>query len=109
MRLTGGDREALYVIALFLGWLMAMHGFIVVAPWIGDVVSVEEAARRCPGDIDPTWPAVFCSHGRPTKWELGLFADNPVRYGLAVAELVIGGTFFIGGLCVAKWRDDRRR
>jgi hypothetical protein len=109
MRQGQVHRGALVAVAVLLGWVLAFHGFIVVAPWINDVMPVEEAARRCPGSIDPAWPAVVCSHGRPMNWELGLFADNPMRYSLAVAELTIGlALFFYGVVRLNRLRHERR-
>jgi hypothetical protein len=76
--------------------------FAVVAPWTFDVMSVTDAATRCPGAIDPSWPAVVCSHGRPSNWELGLIADNPVRYVAAWAQMITGLALFFAGAAFSK-------
>src|SRR5262249_39644669 len=77
-------------------------GFAIVAPWTFNVMSTADAATRCPGVIDPSWPAVVCSHGRPSNWELGLIADNPVRYLAAWVQMVVGWALFFVGAAVLK-------
>ena len=85
--------------------VFGFFGFAVVAPWSFDVMSATDAARRCPGVIDPAWPAVVCSHGRPYEWELGLIADNPVRYAAALVQTVVGfGLFFAGAAVMKRYR-----
>ena len=78
--------------------LFGFVGFATFVPWTFDVVSVSEAARRCPGGIDPSWPAVVCSHGRPGKWELGLIRDHPFRYSLSFIQMLIGVSAFLFGV-----------
>jgi len=57
------------------------------------------------GVIDLSWPAVVCSHGRLYKWELGLIADNPVRYVAAWVQLIVGwGLFFVGAAVAKRYR-----
>jgi hypothetical protein len=82
--------------------VFGFFGFAIVAPWTFHVMSVADAATRCPGVIDPSWPAVVCSHGRPYNWELGLIADNPVRYIAAWIQMIVGGALFSVGLAVSK-------
>jgi hypothetical protein len=97
MRLSRNDIGALAWLATAACLVFGFLGFAVVAPWTFDVVSVADAARRCPGVIDPAWPAVVCSHGRPYKWELGLIADHPIRYLAAWVQMIVGlGLFFVG-------------
>jgi hypothetical protein len=77
--------------------LFGFFGFATVAPWTFDVMSVSEAALRCPGAIDASWPAVVCSHGRPYEWELGLISDNPLRYSLSLFQMLVGVSAFLFG------------
>ena len=102
MRLSETDKGVLIWLATVACLVFAFLGFAVVAPWTFDVTSVADAARRCPGDIDPSWPAVVCNHGRPYKWDLGLIADHPVRYVLAWIQMVVGLVLFFVGLSIAK-------
>ena len=103
MRLKQQVIGVLVWLAVLPCWLLAIWGFGVVAPWTHDVMSVADSAVRCPGATDPSWPAVVCSHGRPHKWELGLFADNPIPYIVALAQLVIGVGGFLLGVFYLKW------
>jgi len=78
--------------------LFGFVGFATVAPWTFHVMSVSEATLRCPGAIDASWPAVLCSHGRPVRWELGLIGDHPIRYSLALLQMLTGLSAFLFGL-----------
>jgi len=96
MRLDRRDIQALVWLAVVACGMFGFFGFAIVAPWTSSVMSVADAAARCPGAIDPSWPAVVCDHGRPHKWEYGLISENPVRYLAAWAQMVLGwGLFFI--------------
>ena len=93
-------------------WLMAaaclvfgFFGFAVAAPWTFSVMPIGEAARECPGAIDPSWPAVVCNHGKPAEWEYGLIEDHPFRYGAAVLQMIIGwGAFIYFGTRMKRFR-----
>jgi hypothetical protein len=64
-----------------------------------------EAAQRCPGAIDPSWPAVFCNHSRPLEWQYGLIEDRPTRFALAWLQLIVGwGAFFALGMRLKRYR-----
>jgi hypothetical protein len=85
--------------------VFGFFGFATVAPWTFDVMSASEAALRCSGAIDPSWPAVVCSHGRPYEWELGLISDNPLHYSLSLLQMVIGiGAFLVGAKQMKRFR-----
>ena len=90
MTLNRNDKAVLMWLGTVACLGIAFVGFALVAPWTFDVMSVGDAAARCPGIIDPSWPAVVCSHSRPSKWEPGLIRDNPFRYGAAVLQMVAG-------------------
>jgi hypothetical protein len=90
MRLTRNDIGALTWLATAACLVFAFFGFAVVAPWTFHVMSATDAAMRCPGTIDPSWPAVVCNHGRASIWELGLIGDNPLRYVAALAQMIVG-------------------
>jgi hypothetical protein len=77
--------------------LFGFFGFATVAPWTFHVMSVSEAALRCPGIIDVSWPAVVCGHGRPAEWKLGLISDNPLRYSLSLLQMLLGVSAFLFG------------
>lgn len=102
MRLSQTDIGVLVWLATVACLVFGFFGFAIVAPWTFHVMSTADAATRCPGVIDPSWPAVVCSHGRPYNWELGLIADNPVRYLAAWVQMVVGLGLFFAGLAVAK-------
>jgi hypothetical protein len=102
MRLSRTDIGALVWLATAACLVFAFFGFAVVAPWTFDVMSVTGAATGCPGVIDPSWPSVVCSHGRPYKWELGLIADNPLRYVGAWIQMLIGLGLFLVGVAFSK-------
>ena len=105
MRLSETNKGVLIWLASVACLIFGFFGFAVVAPWTADVMSVADAATRCPGVIDPSWPAVVCSHGRPYKWELGLISDNPVRYVVAWIQLIVGwGLFFVGATIMKRYR-----
>jgi hypothetical protein len=97
MRLGRHDIGALVWLGTCACLLFGFFGFAIVAPWTFDVMSTSEAALRCPGAIDTAWPAVWCNHGRPVKWELGLISDRPLRYSLALLQMIAGlAAFFFG-------------
>jgi len=105
MRLSQTNIGVLVWLASAACLVFGFFGFALVAPWTFDVMSSADAAARCPGAIDPSWPAVVCSHGRPYKWELGLIADNPVRYVAAWVQLAVGwGLFFVGAAVLKRFR-----
>lgn len=86
---------ALMVLGAAVCLMFGFFGFAVAVPWMTAVVSVSEATQRCPGAIDPSWPAVFCNHSQPLEWQYGLIADHPIRFALACLQLVVGwGAFF---------------
>ena|SRR6266446_543623 len=90
MRLSSNDIGTLMWLGSAACLAVGFFGFAIVAPWTFSVMSVEEAAVRCPGSIDLSWPSVVCSHGHPYKWELGLIRDNPLRYGGALIQMIVG-------------------
>jgi len=98
MRLGRNDIGALVWLGTCACLLFGFFGFATVAPWTFDVMSVSEAAQRCPGAIDVSWPAVFCNRGRPLEWELGLISDNPLRYSLSLLQMIIGWSAFMFGV-----------
>jgi len=98
MRLSRDDIGALVWLGTCGCLLFAFFGFATVAPWTFHVMSASEAALRCPGAIDVSWPAVLCNHGRPVKWELGLISDNPLRYSLSLLQMIIGFSAFVFGV-----------
>ena len=99
MRLSETNKGVLIWLASVACLIFGFFGFAVVAPWTADVMSVTDAATRCPGVIDPAWPAVVCSHGRPYEWELGLI------YIAAWIQLVVGwGLFFVGAMIMKRFR-----
>jgi len=90
MRLSRNDIGALMWLGTAACLLFAFFGFAIVAPWTFSVMPVADAAVRCPGAIDPSWPAVVCNHGRPSEWQLGLIRDNPLRYAAALLQMIAG-------------------
>src|SRR5262249_16440545 len=77
--------------------IFGFFGFAVAIPWATAVMPVSEAIQLCPGAIDPSWPAVFCNHSRPSEWTYGLIRDHPVRFTLALLQMVVGWTAFVAG------------
>src|SRR5262245_58549346 len=89
------DFAALTVLGAAACLMFGFFGFAVAVPWMTAVMPVGEAMQRCPGAIDPSWPAVVCSHSQPSAWRYGLIADHPIRFGLAVLQMVVGWGAFI--------------
>ena len=94
MRLGRNDIGALIWFGTAACLVVAFIGFAIVAPWTFSVMSVTDAAVRCPGAIDPSWAAVECNHGRPSEWKLGLIRDNPLYYAAALLLMIVGLTAF---------------
>jgi hypothetical protein len=95
MALSTRDAGALIVLGAAACLMFGFFGFAVAVPWITAVMPIGEAALRCPGAIDPSWPAVFCNHSRPLEWKDGLIGDHPIRFALACLQMIIGwGAFF---------------
>ena len=90
MRLSRNDIGALMWLATAGCLFFAFFGFAIVAPWTFSVMTVADAAARCPGAIDPSWAAVVCNHSQPSEWKLGLIRDNPLRYAAALAQMIVG-------------------
>jgi hypothetical protein len=90
MRFSRNEIGALVWLATCACLLFGFFGFATIAPWTFHVMSAPEAALRCPGAIDVSWPAVLCNHGRPVEWELGLIRDNPLRYSLSLLQMILG-------------------
>ena len=97
MRLSRDEIGALVWLGTCACALFGFFGFATIAPWTFHVMSASEAALRCPGAIDVSWPVVLCNHGRPVKWELGLISDNPLRYSLSLLQMIIGCSAFMFG------------
>jgi hypothetical protein len=94
--LSRTDRGALTVLGAAACLLFGFVGFAVAVPWSTAVMPVSDAMQRCPGAIDPSWPAVFCNHSQPSEWKYGLIADHPIRFTLAWLQLIVGwGAFFV--------------
>jgi hypothetical protein len=96
---------ALTVLGAAACLIVGFFGFSVAVPWVTAVMPVAEAVHRCPGAIDPRWPAVVCSHGQPLEWPYGLIADHPIRFGLACLQLIVGwGAFFVLAMRLKRYR-----
>jgi hypothetical protein len=89
------DAGALMALAAAACLVFGFFGFAVAVPWITAVMPVGEAMQRCPGAIDPSWPAVFCNHSQPSEWTYGLIADHPIRFALAWLQLIAGWSAFL--------------
>jgi len=93
--LSRDDAGALITLGAAACLLFGFFGFAVAVPWSTAVMPVSEAMQQCPGAIDPSWPAVFCNHSRPSEWTYGLIADHPIRFAFAWLQLIVGwGAFF---------------
>jgi hypothetical protein len=88
------DAAALMVLGTAACLIFGFFGFAVAVPWITAVMPVSEAAQRCPGAIDPSWPAVFCNHSQPSEWKYGLIHDHPIRFALACLQMIVGWSAF---------------
>jgi hypothetical protein len=105
MELSRGEIGALVWLGTAGCLLFGFFGFATIAPWTFHVMSVSEAALRCPGAIEASWPAVLCDHGRPVNWELGLIRDNPLRYGLSLLQMIVGlSAFFFGASYMKRFK-----
>jgi hypothetical protein len=89
------DAGALMALGAAVCLMFGFFGFAVAVPWTTAVMPVSEAVQRCPGAIDPSWPAVFCNHSQPSEWKYGLIKDHPIRFAFAWLQLIAGwGAFF---------------
>jgi hypothetical protein len=90
-----GWEFGLWLLGFFLCFGGAVAAFGRVAPW-PSAIPTAQAVARWPGQIDPSWPAVVSSHGRPKEWPLGTVADNPAAFAAWVAALVasVAGVWF---------------
>ena len=105
MALSRPNAGALTVLGAAACLLFGFFGFAVAVPWITAVLPVSEAMQRCPGAIDPSWPAVFCNHSQPSEWKYGLIADQPIRFALAWLQLIVGwSAFFALGARLKRYR-----
>jgi hypothetical protein len=103
--LSRENAGALTVLGAAACLMFGFFGFAVAVPWITAVMPVSEAIARCPGAIDPSWPAVFCNHSQPSEWKYGLIADHPIRFALAWLQLVVGwSAFFALGARLKRYR-----
>jgi hypothetical protein len=99
------DQGALIWLLAAACLLFGFFGFAVAVPWTFSVTTIGDAARDCPGAIDPSWPAVVCNHGRPGEWKYGLIEDHPIRYAAAWLELIVGwGMFFYLAMRLKRFR-----
>ena len=105
MALSRLDAGAVTVLAAAVCLMFGFFGFAVAVPWISSVMPVSEAMQRCPGAIDSSWPAVFCSHGQPLEWKYGLIRDHPIRFALASLQMIVGlGAFLALGARLKRYR-----
>jgi hypothetical protein len=92
--LSKQEAGALTVLGAAVCLMFGFFGFAVAVPWITAVMPVSEAVQRCPGAIDPAWPAVFCNHSQPSEWKYGLIEDHSIRFALAWLQMIVGvGSF----------------
>ena len=71
MALSRPNAGALTMLGAAACLVFGFFGFAVAVPWITAVMPVSEAMQRCPGAIDPSWPAVFCNHsGKVRGWTI---------------------------------------
>jgi len=89
------EAGALTVLSTAVCLFFGFFGFAVAVPWTTAVMPVGEALQRCPGAIDPSWPAVFCNHSQPSEWTYGLIADHPIRFALAWLQMIVGWGAFV--------------
>jgi len=95
MALSRQDIGALTALGAAACLFFGFFGFAVAVPWMTAVMPVSEALQRCPGAIDPSWPAVFCNHSHPLEWRYGLIQDHPIRFAFACLQMIVGwGAFF---------------
>ena len=105
MALSRQDTGALTVFGAAACLVFGFFGFAVAVPWITAVMPVSEAVRECPGAIEPSWPAVFCSHGQPLEWKYGLIKDHPIRFAVACLQMIVGGgVFFAMAMRLKRYR-----
>jgi hypothetical protein len=86
---------------------IAAIAFLYWAPWTASITA-EEAARRFPGQIDPSWRAVHVNHGVANEWRLGTPKQNPVPFALCTVALFGGVSYAVGVALVRQMRKDER-
>jgi hypothetical protein len=87
--LSRQDVGALTTFGAAVCLIFGFFGFAVAVPWTTAVMPVTEALQRCPGAIDPSWPAVFCNHSQPSEWTYGLIEDHPIRFARAWLQMIV--------------------
>jgi hypothetical protein len=103
--LSRPNTGALTVLGAAACLVFGFFGFAVAVPWITAVMPVSEAILRCPGAIDPSWPAVVCNHSQPSEWKYGLIAEHSIRFALAWLQLFVGwSAFFALGARLRRYR-----
>ena len=95
MPLSREDVGALTALGCAACLIFGFFGFAVAVPWATAVMPVGEAMQRCPGAIEPSWPAVFCNHSQPLQWRYGLIGDHPIRFALASLQMIVGWSAFL--------------
>jgi hypothetical protein len=92
---TASQQSKAGALAVLVTTVCLLFGFAVAVPWVTAVMPIGDAVQRCPGAIDPSWPAVFCNHGHPLEWKDGLIEDHPIRFALTVLPMIAGWGAFV--------------
>ena len=96
MALSRHEAGALLALGTAACLVFGFFGFAIAMPWATAVMPVSETVQKCPGAIDPSWPAVFCNHSQPSEWKYGLIKNHPFRFAIALLQMIAGwGAFFV--------------
>lgn len=92
-------------ISVFFAFAIAFVSFVYWAPWT-TTLTVVEASKRYPGQVDPSWPAVRVEHGRVSEWRLGTPRQNPWAFSLCTASMF---SALIYGFATVVWLEKHQR
>jgi hypothetical protein len=88
----------------FVAIVIAVIAFAFWAPWASSLTA-EEAAKKYPGQINPSWHAVTVNHGTIREWRLGTPGQNPVGFSFCSVALFSG----IACLIASAWYYEKHK
>jgi hypothetical protein len=84
-------------ISQLLAIVIVLVCFNYWAPWTASL-TVAQATKQYPGQIDPLWRAVIVEHGKVSEWRLGTPRQNPVAFGVCTAALFSALVYLIASI-----------
>ncbi|HLW64950.1 MAG TPA: hypothetical protein VKS79_06475 [Gemmataceae bacterium] len=94
-----------FIVAAAFFLLLLCPSFMVFTPWT-TAITLAEANKNYPGQVDPNWRGVSDYHGRPHEWNLGTKNEHPLGFATCCGFLAIGAGGFV--YCAYRcWRAER--